>query len=95
LTSPQTLAVAYTAAWNTGDPVAVAGFFAVDCSITMNAGTLGKAATASSPWPQKFRPGARAAKRGGLRTAPRPGFQVDLSNLWISDPVHFDNLPAN
>jgi uncharacterized protein (TIGR02246 family) len=39
LTSPQTLAAAYTAAWNTGDPAAVAAFFAVDGSITINAGT--------------------------------------------------------
>jgi uncharacterized protein (TIGR02246 family) len=36
---PQTLADAYTAAWNSGDPAAVASFFAADGGITINAGT--------------------------------------------------------
>jgi uncharacterized protein (TIGR02246 family) len=35
----QALAAAYTAAWNTGDPAAVAGCFASNGSITINAGT--------------------------------------------------------
>ncbi len=36
---PQVLANAYTAAWNTGNPTAIAGFFANDGAITINAGT--------------------------------------------------------
>lgn len=40
--TPAALAEAYTAAWNSGDPAAVAAFFAADGSITINAGT---------PWP--------------------------------------------
>ena len=38
MTTAQDLADAYTAAWNTGDPAAVASFFASDGSITINAG---------------------------------------------------------
>lgn len=37
-TWPQRLADAYTAAWNTGKPDAVAAFFAPEGSITINAG---------------------------------------------------------
>ncbi|MFZ4690647.1 MAG: SgcJ/EcaC family oxidoreductase [Polymorphobacter sp.] len=39
MTAAQSLADAYTAAWNTGSPAAVAAFFACDGSITINAGT--------------------------------------------------------
>jgi uncharacterized protein (TIGR02246 family) len=52
VTRPQTLGHAYTAAWNTGDPAAVASFFAADGSITINGGT---------PWPGRDGVAAMAA----------------------------------
>lgn len=39
MTTATALAERYTAAWNTGDPAAVAAFFAADGSITINGGT--------------------------------------------------------
>jgi uncharacterized protein (TIGR02246 family) len=39
LSDARTLADAYTAAWNTGDPAAVASFFAPDGQIIINSGT--------------------------------------------------------
>jgi uncharacterized protein (TIGR02246 family) len=48
----QTLADAYTAAWNTGSPEAVAAFFAEDGQIEINAG---------APWPGRKGVAAMAA----------------------------------
>jgi predicted ester cyclase len=50
--TPQTLADAYTAAWNTGRPAAVAAFFAEDGQITINGG---------APWPGRTGVAAMAA----------------------------------
>jgi uncharacterized protein (TIGR02246 family) len=52
VTTAQALAAAYTAAWNTGDPAAVAAFFASDGSITINGG---------NPWPGRDGVAAMAA----------------------------------
>ncbi len=52
MTTAQALAAAYTAAWNTGDPAAVAAFFASDGSITINGG---------NPWPGRDGVAAMAA----------------------------------
>lgn len=79
------LAQAYTAAWNTGRPDAVAAFFAPDGSITINAGT---------PW--HGRDGVAAMASGFFADIPDLALRCDgirsagahVAYLWTFTGTH-------
>jgi uncharacterized protein (TIGR02246 family) len=71
--TPQTLTDAYTAAWNTGKPEAVAAFFAEDGQIVINNGT---------PWTGR---GGVAAMAAGF-FADVPDLSLTCDGLRIAGP---------
>lgn len=81
----QTLADAYTAAWNTGSPEAVAAFFAEDGQIEINAG---------APWPG--RKGVAAMAAGFFADVPDLSLTCDglrvagahVAYLWTFTGTH-------
>lgn len=81
----QTLADAYTAAWNTGNPEAVAAFFAEDGQIVINAG---------APW--RGRSGVAAMAAGFFADVPDLSLTCDglrvagahVAYLWTFTGTH-------